>query len=243
MILEEQVTEMNNVPMLQASTDTLLLLDETCLAEGKLDRTGTTNIQHIQDMITHQRLAIHGVYADNSTISDEQDGTSGRPVDSIGVCSHFSVPISNGIMVISWGKTILSGLTAIKLPNPQQLSKEELREAACYAEYLEQAQVGVSKVEFPKELTDEISKCYLDARANNYPTTANGDIIKGLVQVQSNNDPNIDTQSKMIDENTLANALNLTRLLTAAMLKTVAEREEWEEGWRLAQLIQKVNAK
>lgn len=235
---------MQSVPMLQAPTNTLLLLDETCLTEGKLDRIGTTNIHHIQEMITHQRLAIHGVYADNSTIDSEQDGASVRDASSIGLCgSPFSVPISNGIMVISWGKSILSGLTALKLDgNPRQRSNEELREAACHAEYLEQARALVSKVDFSKELTEEISKCYLEARVSSYPTTADGDITNGSVQAENSNNPSTDTPSQRIDENTLASALNLTRLLTAAMLKTGVGWEQWEEGWRLAQLIQKINA-
>jgi hypothetical protein len=226
---------MESVPVLQAPTNTLLLLDETNLVEGKLDNTSLANLHHIQDMITHQRLAIHGVYADSNTV----DGTSGN--GGTALPCHFSVPISNGIMVISKGKSILSGLTAIKVGNTPFLSVKELNETICRAEYLEQAQALVGKVEFPKELTDEISKCYLDARASNH-LNPNGDSLSGLVQVESINEHIPDNQSKRIDENTLASALNITRLLTAAMLKGAVGKEEWEEGWRLAQMLPNVNA-
>lgn len=230
--------EVQSVPVLQAPTSTLLLLDETSLAEGKLDNTSLTNLHHIQDMITHQRLAIHGVYAGSDTV----DGTNGREASGgTALPCHFSVPISNGIMVISKGKSILSGLTAIKVDRTQSLSAKELNEAACHTEYLEQAQALVSKVAFPRELTDEIGRCYLNARAS-IRLNSNGDGLSGLVQVEDRDGPITGDQSKKIDENTLASALNITRLLTAAMLKGAVGGEEWEEGWRLAQLLPNISA-
>ena len=82
----------------------------------------------------------------------------------------FSVPISNAIMVVSQGKSILTGLTAIQaIEQMQSLSEEEIEgEASCHGNYLEQAQSLMDKVQFPTGLRDEISECYLDARTGSY---------------------------------------------------------------------------